>query len=246
MTELIFEELAYAQTPIGEISLRRRTEPRVENTVLYEVKLGDEFLMSSLFTEGERALATLGLSKVKGGALDVVVGGLGLGYTALQVLREERVRSLSVVEYLNPVIQWHERGLVPLGPEICRDERCRFVQGDFFALAADVERGFDTDEPGRRFDAILLDIDHAPNHWLHGPNAHFYTHAGLTALSTHLNPEGIFAMWSNDAPDDAFLAELKSVFVDTHADVVTFDNPYTGLEARCTIYSARRHSYGGV
>ena len=246
MTELIFEELAYAQTPIGEISLRRRTEPRVENTVLYEVKLGDEFLMSSLFTEGERALATLGLAKVKGNALDVVVGGLGLGYTALQVLREERVRSLSVVEYLNPVIQWHERSLVPLGPEICRDERCRFVQGDFFALAADVERGFDTDEPGRRFDAILLDIDHAPNHWLHGPNAHFYTHAGLTALSTHLNPQGIFAMWSNDAPDAAFLAVLESVFVGVQAEVVTFDNPYTDREARCTIYSARRHWHDGV
>lgn len=242
MTELIFEELAYAETPIGEVSLRRRTEPRVENTVVYEVKLGDEFLMSSLFTKGERALAMLGLSKVQGDALDVVVGGLGLGYTAFQVLQEDRVRSLSVVEYLNPVIQWHEQGLVPLGPEICQDARCRFVQGDFFALAADFEGGFDTDDAGRKFDAILLDIDHAPNHWLHGPNAHFYTHPGLTALSTHLNPRGIFAMWSNDAPDAAFLAVLESVFVDVQAEVVTFDNPYTGQKARCTIYSARRHS----
>ena len=87
--------------------------------------------MSNLFTKGERALATLGLSTVQGDALDVVVGGLGLGYTALQVLQEDRVRSLSVVEYLNPVIQWHEQGLLRSGRNFVRI-RCRFVQGDFF------------------------------------------------------------------------------------------------------------------
>ena len=50
-----FEELDFQQTPLGDISLRRRSEPMVGGQIVYEVKLGDEFLMSSLFTAAEIA-----------------------------------------------------------------------------------------------------------------------------------------------------------------------------------------------
>ena len=78
----MFEELDYRETPLGPISLRRRSEPRLNGKVLYEVKLGEEFLMSSLFVEAEEQLATLALQSLDTQKLDGVVGGLGLGYTA--------------------------------------------------------------------------------------------------------------------------------------------------------------------
>ncbi|MDH3527661.1 MAG: spermidine synthase, partial [Gammaproteobacteria bacterium] len=65
-----FEELDYQKTPLGEISLRRREEPRLDGKILYEVKLGDEFLMSSLFTNAEIQLARLGLAALEGSDLD--------------------------------------------------------------------------------------------------------------------------------------------------------------------------------
>ena len=80
-----FEELAFSETPMGELTLRRRRDPQLGVDV-YEVKLGDEFLMSSLFTVAEVELARLGLAPVDGTDLDVVVGGLGLGYTARAAL----------------------------------------------------------------------------------------------------------------------------------------------------------------
>ena len=92
-----FEELAWAPTPMGAISLRRRLEPTLLVDV-YEVKLGDEFLMSSLFTVAEVELAHRGLADTPGTALDVVVGGLGLGCTARAALLDPRVRSMTVVE----------------------------------------------------------------------------------------------------------------------------------------------------
>ena len=58
-----FEEIDHQPTPMGDISLRRRLEPTLLVDV-YEVKLGDEFLMSSLFTATEEALARLGLAAV--------------------------------------------------------------------------------------------------------------------------------------------------------------------------------------
>src|SRR3546814_10320639 len=74
---------------MGDISVRRRLEPTLKIDI-YEVILGDEHLMSSIFTVAEIALARLGLAEVSGDDLDVVVGGLGLGYTARAALEAER------------------------------------------------------------------------------------------------------------------------------------------------------------
>lgn len=235
---LLFEELDYCDTPIGGLSLRRRRELSLGVDV-FEIKLGDEFLMSSLFTASEIALARLGLAGLAGDRLDVVVGGLGLGYTAQAVLEHETVASLLVVEALAPVIDWHVRGLVPLGPALTSDARCHFVLGDFFALAAS-EAGFDPAAPGRLFDAVLVDIDHSPDALLDAGNAAFYGEAGLTRLVTHLKPGGVFGLWSNEHADDAFTARLARVFADARAEAVTFHNPLQDRPFTQTVYLANK------
>lgn len=232
-----FEEIDWRPTAMGDISLRRRRDP-VSGTDVYEVKLGDEFLMSSLFTAGEIALAALGLAELPGTELDVAVGGLGLGYTAEAVLDDPRVRSLTVIDTLAEVIDWHQRGLVPLGARLTSDPRCRLVQGDFFAMAAD-SRGLDPSEPGRRFHAVLLDVDHSPRHVLHPRHAALYQPDGLRALTEHLHPNGVFALWSNDPPDKQFTSALTEVFPQSAAHVVDFDNPLQGGTSTNTVYVAR-------
>lgn len=237
-----FEEIDWRPTPMGEISLRRRREP-TSGVDVYEVKLGDEFLMSSLFTEGEIALTELGLAGLPDAAgdaeLDVVVGGLGLGYTARAALEDTRVRSLIVVDALGEVIDWHQRGLVPLGAGLAADPRCRFVHGDFFARVSG-QHGFDPEAPERRFHAILLDVDHSPRHVLHPSHAGLYEPDGLRKLAALLHPEGVFALWSNDPPDEAFNSTLAEVFTETEAHVVEFDNPLQGGTSTNTVYVARR------
>jgi spermidine synthase len=235
-----FEELAYRSTPLGGLSLRKRRELKLDLDV-YEIKLGDEFLMSSLFTASEIALARLGLAELSGRELDIVVGGLGLGYTAKAVLEHQDVASLLVVEMLEAVMAWHAEGLVPLGPELTADRRCRFVQGDFFALAAS-EAGFDPDAPGRRFDAILVDIDHSPDFLLDPRNADFYGPAGLRRLAAHLRPGGVFGLWSNESPDDAFTARLGRVFTNARAEKVTFHNPLQDKPFTQTVYLATKEA----
>ena len=234
-----FAELDYQETPLGAISLRRRSEPRLGGKILYEVKLGEEFLMSSLFVKAEEQLAALALQSLDAEELDVVVGGLGLGYTAAEALDNEAVRSLLVIETMAPVISWHRLGLVPLGDKLALNSRCSLVHGDFFKLAAS-SGGFDPDRPGRLFHAVLLDIDHSPSHWLDTGNSAFYTGAGLTALAASLHPGGVFGLWSNDPPDEAFSSLLAEVFASAEFHLVTFPNPYTGGESSNTIYLAYR------
>ncbi len=230
-----FEELDWRTTRLGEISLRRRFEPTLQVDI-YEARLGDEFLMSSAFTVAEVALADLSLALVAGVDLDVVVGGLGLGYTAHAVLRDPRVRSVRVIEALGEVIGWHRRGLLPVSEELTSDPRCTLVEGDFFEMVASGSR-FGPDALDRH-DAILVDIDHTPRHVLHPGHADFYEREGQQRLASRLEPGGVYALWSDDPPDEGYIAVLENVFASCEAHVVGFANPLTGGESANTVYIA--------
>ena len=221
---------------MGVISLRRRLEPSL-NVDVYEVKLGDEFLMSSLFTVAEVALARLGLAQAGDADLDVVVGGLGLGYTAQAALDDPRVRSLVVVEALGEVIGWHQRA------SASRHRRPGVGSAGSPATGRLLRHGrqrrrLRSGDPGRRFHAVLLDIDHTPRHVLHPSHSAFYTPAGLGKLVGHLHPGGVFALWSDDPPDPDFEAVLAEVFDRSEASVVRFPNPLTGGYSTNTVYVA--------
>jgi len=239
---LLFEQIDSQPSEIGEITLRRRKIPAIGDRDIFEVKLGEEFLMSSMFVDAEVALSDLGLNETEGDDLSVVVGGLGLGYTAVAALKHERVSELLIVEYLEPVIGWHQRELVPLGADINADTRSRYVHGSFFdlAVAEPEEGGFDPDAPGRAFDAILLDIDHSPRALLHDSNASFYTTENIGKMAGQLKPRGIFAMWSNEGEDAEFMAVLREVFTDVACHYVHFFNPFQNRESFNTVYVARK------
>lgn len=232
----LFEELDFCPTPHGDLSLRRRRIPPAMIDT-YEIKLGEDFLMTSAFTASEIALADLALTALPERPLDIVVGGLGLGYTARAVLDHGAVATLTVVEYHQAVIAWHTSGLVPLGLGLTSDPRCRFVHGDFFALAAQ-PAGFDANQPRRTYDAILLDIDHSPEALLDPANAAFYGLDGLKRMATHLASDGVFALWSNDTPDATFTTRLACVFTHARAEPVRFHNPLQDRPFTQTVYIA--------
>lgn len=234
-----FEELDYQETPLGTLILRRRRMRSLDDLEVYEIILGAGYLMSSLFTTVEIALSDLALALLpqKHKELSVAVGGLGLGYTAQAALKDSRVSQLLVVEALPAVIEWHLQQLVPLGRGVTTDPRCRLIEGDFFALAAG--HGFDPEEPERRFDAILLDIDHSPRNLIHENHKEFYSLAGLRHLQSFLNPGGAFAMWSDDPPDMDFENLLREVFPFTESRIVSFDNPLQETKSQSTVYLAQ-------
>ncbi len=229
-----FEELDRQVTPMGEISVRRRLDPVLQADV-YEVKLGHEHLMSNIFTAAEIALADLALAELDGDELEVVVGGLGLGYTARAALADPRVRSLDVIEALPAVIRWHEQRILPGAAELVDDDRCHLVEGDFFAIVAGGHQ-FRAGGP-ERYDAILLDVDHTPTHVLHPSHAAFYSPSGLRRVTERLRPGGVFALWS-DRPDGDFLAAATSVFGHCEEHEVRFPNHHTGGEGVNTVYVA--------
>lgn len=242
-----FAILDSQSTPIGEVTLRRRTMMTLDNLEIHEIMLGTEFLMSSLFTVVEEALSTLGIAATEKAfpeidQLKVVVGGLGLGYTAKVGLDHVSVSELIVVDYLQPVIDWHKAGLVPLGRGLTDDARCSFEHGDFFKRAVKAEGlGFDSTDLEKKFHAILLDIDHSPAHLLNEQHASFYEEEGLRKMTEQIYPGGIFALWSDDPPEEKFMNDLNKVFASVETHIVPFNNPILGRDSESTVYVARAH-----
>jgi spermidine synthase len=225
------EILAYEQSPLGPLCLRRRELLSMPGTLVTEVTLNHEFLMSSHYTESETALARLALEMHPGAELRVLVGGLGLGYTAAAALESSRVAEVVVVELLPQVVAWLEQDLLPLSAGLKADHRFQVEVGDFFARM--------TAPPARRFDLVLVDIDHAPDHHLDHANLPFYSSEGLAPVRAHLAPYGVLAVWSS-ADSDSFRRALEQHFEAVRVEAVTFHNDLVDETITDRIFLARR------
>lgn len=221
MTSSNLEILAYEHTALGPLCLRRRELLSSPGTVVTEITLDHEFLMSSRYTASEEALAGVALDMHPGTELDVLVGGLGLGYTAHAVLASSRVARVEAVELLPQVVDWLERGLIPLAAALDGDLRFSVRPGDAYALL--------WEPPSAGYDLILVDIDHAPDDRLGDADDSFYTEEGLRRARRHLAPGGVLGVWSYAESSD-FSRSLRRVFGDVRVEPVTFFNDYVDEE----------------
>lgn len=225
-----FEILAYESTPLGDLCLRRRELLSQPGIVVTEVTLDHEFLMSSYLTASERALARIGVEMHSGSGLTVLVGGLGLGYTAREALSSDRVARVEVVEYLPQVIGWLEQGLVPLADELKADPRLSIMEGDVYERLSR--------PPAERYDLILIDVDHSPDDRLGSVGPAFYTEEGLREAKQHLAPDGVLGVWSY-AKSSPFVDALHAVFTDVRVEPVTVDNDLVGEAQTDWLFFAR-------
>ncbi len=216
MSLLDIEYLDCEQTSIGLICLRERTLPTEPPTVITEITLDHEFLMSSHNTASERALSRFALEMHAGRELRVLVGGLGLGYTAREALLSERVAAVRVIEFVPQVIAWMKRGMIPLSSELNRDRRLEVVHGDVYGTLAAPPAGPD-------HDLVLIDVDHSPGERLGDENEDFYSDAGLARVRAHLAPGGILGVWSH-AEHSPFADAMRRSFSEVRIEPVEFEN----------------------
>lgn len=187
--------LARAESARGEVVLRRRGH-------VLELRVNGVFVMDTAETSTELALATTALAAVDR-AHDVLLGGLGLGFTAHEVLADHGVERLVVVEIEPTLIRWMRDGTVPHGPGYLADERLTIVEADLRIAVAEAHP--------ESYDLVLLDVDNGPGYLVHDENAAVYGRPFLTDLSALLRPGGALAIWSA-ARSDALSADLSAVF----------------------------------
>jgi spermidine synthase len=227
-----FEVLDHADSPIGVFILRERIAP-VPGVI--ELTLEHQFLMSSAVTVSECELATRAIAMHGGRDLDVLIGGLGLGYTSKAALDSDRVARVEVVELIEGIIRWVASGLIPLGKQLMADARFRATQGDVFERL----RG-----PAiTTHDLILVDVDHSPDERLGQSSDSFYAHASLVLAAKHLKPGGVFAVWST-SENPAFEAELHKTFREVRVEPIEFFNETCDMHETNWLFLARANDDG--
>ena len=156
---------------------------------VFTVRIDGREVISSRGRGSEEALADLACRHLAGvTAPQVLVGGLGIGYTLRAALdRLPRRAEVTVVELFTRVVRWNRSLLGALVGYPLDDPRVTVALGDVYEVVAS-ERG--------RFDAILLDVDNGPDAMVVSENRRLYDSGGLARMRSSLAPSGVLAVWS--------------------------------------------------
>jgi spermidine synthase len=200
-----YVEIARAESERGELVLRERRNEAAAASL--ELRVNGVFVMDTLETSTERALASAALEVVENPRA-VVVGGLGLGFTMHEVLADSRVEKCAVVELEQSLVDWMRDGTIPHGPSLLADERVAVVVADIAVAVAEARPA--------SYDLILLDVDNGPGYLVHEANATLYSAPFLTDARAALRPGGALVVWSADAAPE-LEAALREVFGEVEA-----------------------------
>jgi len=205
MESVRYVEIARAESERGELVLRERRDEGAPSVL--ELRANGVFVMDTLETSTEQALATAALELVEEPRA-VVVAGLGLGFTMHEVLRDSRVERCTVVEIEEELVAWMRSGTIPHGPALLADERVTVVVADIAVALAEARPA--------SYDLVLLDVDNGPGYLVHEENAALYRAPFLTNARRALRPGGVLVVWSaNPAPE--LEGALREVFGDAEA-----------------------------
>ena len=222
-----YAEIARAETERGELVLRSRRPEGGSGPAVVELRANGVFVMDTAETSSEMALATAALALVTD-PRDVVIGGLGLGYTLEAVLADPRVEHVSVVEIEEALIGWMRDGTIPHGQGLLADRRVTVINADLAMAVAEARASYDL---------VLLDVDNGPGYLVHGANAALYEPPFLARCRELLHPGGVLAIWSaSEAPAlSSSLAEIFDEVVVTPCPVMLH-----GREETYWLYAGRR------
>ena len=207
----------------GEVALRRRGRR-------LELLVDGVFVMDDADGTTERLLASWPLELLASAGepppWTVLVGGLGLGLTALRALADPAVGRVVVAELEPSLVAWWREGLLPLPSA---DPRVAVELGDVRDVVAGTAAG--------SLDAVLLDIDNGPGFLVHEGNAGVYDETSLTSYASRLRPGGVLAVWSAD-PAPALLAAMRRRVGPADERVLTVRR--AGRDLDYVVYAAQR------
>lgn len=199
-----YVEVARASSERGEVVLRRRIHTDVPpgSPSVLELRVNGVFVMDSVQTSSEVTLARTALAMVER-PRQVLVGGLGLGFTAHEVLADHRVQHVLVAEMEESLVRWFRDGTIPYGPAYLADSRLAVSVADVGMVVAEAAPG--------TFDVILLDVDNGPDFLVHPQNAWLYEQEFLGLALRAMRPGGLLGVWSSKESQH-LAAAMRAVF----------------------------------
>lgn len=145
----------------------------------------------------------------------ILMSGLGLGYTLVELLKQVNLQAnIEVSEWMPDMQEWHEGALGEHLGFPLKDSRVNINTLDIARILRAKQN---------RYDAIILDTDNGPEDLLFKENDWLYTFSGLSACFEALEPMGVLAIWSPVVSDTlkgklvraGFMVEQRNVPANT-------------------------------
>jgi spermidine synthase len=229
-----YVELARAHSERGEVVLRQRLPEEgaaLGTPTVLELRVNGVHVMDSAENSSEVALARTALDRAPTPA-SVLVGGLGLGFTAHEVLADPRVERVVVAEIEESLVGWFRDGTIPHGPLYLADQRLAISVADVQQVIA--ESGPET------FDLILLDVDNGPDFLVHQQNAALYEAELLQQAWQALRPDGVLVVWSS-TESERLTETLREIFEEAGTEPCPV--VLQGRQETYWLHSAHKHAH---
>jgi spermidine synthase len=178
----------------GELVLLRRGAE-------LQIVCNGAFVIASCNERSSRALVAAARPFLAAGPLDVLIGGLGMGYALDEALDVPGLRSVTVAEYEPLIVAWFATHMRERASRAERDARSRIVVADVHDLL----------HGGPRYDLIALDTDNGPQWLIRADNARLYEAGGVRLVAQAVRPGGVVVFWSPERYEQ-FESTLRDSF----------------------------------
>lgn len=200
----------------------------------FSIHCGEDELMGSQAFASEEALATLAVGRMGERRDDILIGGLGMGFTLGAALRTLPANTSVIVAELVPeVVGWAKGPLAHIFADHLVDPRVTIRIDDVHDVIEHASEGFD---------AILLDVDNGPDGFIRDANDRLYCDWGLRSAFDALRPEGVLAIWSA-YDDDAFVERLGNAGFDV--ETASIPDRFARRPKNYTVWLAVKPRPGG-
>lgn len=159
-------------------------------------------------------------------SIDVLVGGLGMGFTVKEACLYPDIEHVDVVEIQPAIVKWNKEYLYNYNDRCLEDDRVNIIVDDFYDYVTSTNK---------KYDIVSMDIDNGPMMLVKANNERVYNLSFFEKVKEIMKPGGIFVIWScNQEP--GLLEQTRQVFNKCYMEEVIDNLHDREQNDDCTLY----------
>jgi spermidine synthase len=195
----------------------------------FEIIINGVFIMATYNSGSSEFLIRNAVSRIEeDGPLSVLIAGFGMGFTVSEACRDERIKSIDVVEMEEVIVDWNKRYFKTFEQSCFDSERVKLYIDDFYKHAINSKKSYDI---------VCIDIDNGPMLLVNEGNEKVYTCEFMRVVAGVLNKDGICVIWSCDR-DRRLEQSMEDVFDQVEIEELT--EKFKGRDVSYYLYFGRK------
>ncbi|MBO8128418.1 MAG: hypothetical protein H0Z39_04355 [Peptococcaceae bacterium] len=193
----------------------------------YEMIINGVFIMASYNYLSSELLVREAMKRIKSkDYVNILIGGLGMGFTVKEACSFSNVSNIDVVEIEPTIAEWNKSYFSDSNQNCLDDERVNVIIKDFYEYVMNTRN---------LYDIISMDIDNGPALLVREGNRRVYSTSFFRRVKEIMKPGAVFVIWSGNY-DQNLVKQTKEVFL--NCDVEEVIEEQNGRKILCYLYFA--------